>query len=144
MVLPLAMTRTCDLSLPNSRLPCTRLPLALPLGLLLSQLKLRLYVLYLLQRGVLQRLHAASIDYLGRGMLLLLLMLLLLRQALLKLLLGLHDRLRTTLQGCRHRPAALHCIDSMLLLLLLLMQTHCLLRCRRLVTGLLLLPLVYR
>ena len=136
------MTRTCDLSLPNSRLPCTRLPLALLLGLLLLQLKLRLHVLYLLHCRVLQWLHAASIHHLGRGMWLLLLMLLLLRQPLLKLLLGLHDRLRTTLQGCRHWPA-LHCIDSMLLLLML-MQTPCLLRGRCLVTGLLLLPLANR
>ncbi len=94
--LPLGLPKVHQpLALPLSivHLPCTRMPLVLPLGLFLPLLELCLHLLYLLQRVVLHRLSATGTHHLCRNSLLLLV----LRSLLLKLLLGLHDRLNALL-----------------------------------------------
>lgn len=82
-------------------LPCTRMPLVVPLGLFLLLLELCLHLLYLLQRVVLHWLPLPGTHHLCRNSLLLLLLLLLVLlmwSLQLKLLLGLHDRLNALLR----------------------------------------------
>lgn len=100
-------------------LPCTRMPLVVPLGLFLPMLELCLHLLYLLQRVLLRWLPLPGTHHLCRNSLLLLLVLLLMRSLQLKLLLGLHDILNALLWSSRHWSAALRHTDRQLLLLLL-------------------------